>query len=124
MNVYIKCLVPIGDYKIKAIKLLRLAFDIGLKDAKDLADKFHNTETIIFESGEKYSMKRLTQDCSFDGDGNKLLEYSIQGKRTKNGFCTEDLLEKIKFFAGLALDNEESILAEDLLHVYNKHSEE
>ncbi len=124
VKINIKCLVPIPDNKIRVIKLLRKAFLIGLKDAKDLADKFHSVDTIVYESARNLSIKKLNKEYSKDGPNVRVVEYSVHGKRTNNGFCTEDFLEKIKFFASLALDNDEAMLAEDLLHVYNKHLEE
>lgn len=120
MKINIKCLIPIDEDKIKVIKLIRGAFDIGLKDAKELSDKFSQTDTIVFDAQTKVSIRTLNQAHTSSG-GAKLLEYSRHGGSA--GFCREDFLEKVRFFAGLALDNGEPRLAEDLLHVYNKHDE-
>jgi len=119
VKIYIKCLVPIDQHKIPVIKLLRQAFGLGLKEAKDVADKFHQDEIITFESDQKYSIRDLNKDHNALDTGPKLLEYTaVNGT---NGVNREAFLEKLKFFAGLALDNDEPILAEDLLHVYNNH---
>jgi hypothetical protein len=120
MKINIKCLIPYTENKIKVIKLLRGAFNIGLKDAKDLGDKFNSAEVITYESDTKFSIKQLNEQQSRSG-GNRLLQYS--GGQFRNGFDREAFLEKVKFFAGLALDNDESQIAEDLLHIYNKHAE-
>jgi hypothetical protein len=120
-KINIKCCINISEDKIKVIKMLREAFHIGLKDAKELADKFHQSETIIYEPDKKYSIKDLNKNHSKDIHGNQYLQFS--GGQYHNGFSREALLEKIKFFASLALDNNESHLAEDLLRVYNKYEE-
>jgi len=123
MEVNIKCLVDISEYKIPVIKALRANLGVSLKEGKDLADLFHHQSMLTYESNNRVSIVQANATAR-KTDGTPLLEFSHGANHANNGFNTEDFLEKIKFFVGLALENDEPILAEDLLHVYNKHTQE
>jgi hypothetical protein len=121
-RVKIECLVgDFPDHKISIIKCLRAAFNIGLKEAKDLADKFHGSDTIIYDAPEKINVDILnrTHEYCYSHSEVELLKYYRAG--TSLEMDKDTLLYKVKLLANVALDSDEITLAIDLLTLYNKH---
>jgi len=108
----------ISNEKIKVIKNLRAAFGLSLKGAKDLADGMMSGVPVVYEDSVLPSVKDLNTQCGKDNLGNVILEFlpaTLDRPR---------LLERLRVLASTCLRFGEPTLAEDLLHVYNKHLED
>jgi hypothetical protein len=117
MKINIKCVVPISEYKIHIIKLLRQTFNLSLKEGKDIADQFHDGPTVVYDGVVNYDVYALNANFGRLPGTGALLEYSLYKEPPM-----ENMLPRLYALIWNAVEWNEPRLAEDLLKAYNKHA--
>jgi len=121
MKVEISTIYKVGNFKIPIIKLLRGAFDLSLKDAKELADKLEVTPVIQFNSKSTIGIAELNRSFALRNN-KRILEYKAVNTqdRIKEECSTKvkNFMDRVPTIVKYALKNNEIQLAKALIDAY------